>query len=251
MSRAKSARSKVAEEIPLATRSSPKRPLSTKQVSLIAITTILLVLIAIGVTRSIFPDTFIFNDLTVDKSFSKKNGRLLGHFPYPEVATHDLIQVYPGLSIHLDTYKSLKLMRNAASADGINLILLSGYRSHELQRQIFYGRKSARNQIAIERAKVSAPPGYSEHSTGYAIDLGDSTRRDTDFEETFESTPAFFWLKNNAARYHFVLSFPKGNLQGVSYEPWHWRYEGTVDALKQFEDANEFRRTKELLRPSY
>ena len=68
------------------------------------------------------------------------------------------------------------------------MILLSGYRSINLQREIFYGRKKARNQIAIERAKVSAPPGYSEHSTGYAIDLGDGRRRETDLEVEFEST---------------------------------------------------------------
>ena len=114
-----------------------------------------------------------------------------------------------------------------------------GFRSIDLQREIFYGRKAARNQIAIERAKVSAPPGYSEHSTGYAIDLGDGTRRDTDFQVEFESTNAFRWLKDNAAKYHFKLSFPKGNPQKVSFEPWHWRYEGTVEALRKFEKANE------------
>ena len=136
-------------------------------------------------------------------------------------------------------------MSAAASAAGIDLVLLSGYRSHELQRQIFYGRKSARNQIAIERAKVSAPPGHSEHSTGFAIDLGDGTMRHTDFEVEFENTKAFRWLEQNAAKYHFVLSFPKGNSQKVSYEPWHWRFEGTVEALRQFEPANENLRQQE------
>ena len=130
-------------------------------------------------------------------------------------------------------------MRAAAAYDGISLVFLSGYRSIKLQEEIFYKNKSLRNQIAIERAKVSAPPGHSEHSTGYSIDLGDATMRETDFEETFEGTPAFKWLKRNAAKFHFVLSFPKGNSQGVSYEPWHWRFEGTVDALRKFEPANK------------
>ena len=128
-------------------------------------------------------------------------------------------------------------MSSDAQSEGIRLVLLSGYRSHSLQEEIFFDLKSERNQTAIERARVSAPPGYSEHSTGYAIDLGDGTQRNTDFTVEFENTQAFKWLKKNAAKYHFKLSFPKGNTQGVSYEPWHWRFEGTADALRQFEDA--------------
>ncbi len=130
-------------------------------------------------------------------------------------------------------------MMNSAKLDGVDLRLLSAYRSHQLQREIFFDIKSDRNQTASERATVSAPPGYSEHSTGYAIDLGDGARPDTHFEESFEETRAFLWLKGNAARYHFVLSFPRDNHQGVSYEPWHWRFEGSADALRQFEPARE------------
>ncbi|WP_446727369.1 M15 family metallopeptidase [Prochlorococcus sp. MIT 0603] len=175
-------------------------------------------------------------------SLISEDGLLLGHFPYAEAPKSDLISVYPGLEVHYDTFEALKKMRAAAAADGISLVFLSGFRSLDLQGQIFYENKSIRNQIAIERAKVSAPPGYSEHSTGYAIDLGDGTMRGTDFEVTFEDTPAFKWLKKYAAKYHFVLSFPKGNSQGVSYEPWHWRFEGTVDALREFEPANNRQR---------
>ncbi len=57
--------------------------------------------------------------------------------------------------------KSLLKMRNDAKKDGINLVFLSGYRSISLQKDIFYSLKSMRNQIAAERARVSAPPGYS------------------------------------------------------------------------------------------
>ena len=188
-------------------------------------------------SRGILP--FVAKD-----SVPSPDGRLLGHYPYPEASKEDLIAVYPGLEIHKDTYKALMSMSAAASNAGIELVLLSGYRSVELQKQIFYGRKSSRNQIAIERAKVSAPPGYSEHSTGYAIDLGDGRKRETDFEVSFASTDAFRWLQKNAAKYHFVLSFPKGNPQKVSYEPWHWRFEGSVEALRKFEPVNEKRRSQ-------
>ncbi len=166
--------------------------------------------------------------------------RLRGHFPYAEVDSSLLTEISPGLSVHIDTAKALRNMRNAASAAGVNLTLLSAYRSHELQRQIFFEIKSERNQTATERATVSAPPGHSEHSTGYAIDLGDATRPETHFETTFETTEAFRWLRNNAAKYHFIMSFPRNNPHNVSYEPWHWRFEGTAAALREFEEANRF-----------
>ena len=93
-----------------------------------------------------------------------------------------------------------------------------------------------RRQVEILREKLdagatvaeillaSAPPGYSEHHTGCAIDV------DTDgapaLEIEFEQTPAFVWLSKNAARFGFVLSFPRGNPYGYQYEPWHWFYTG-------------------------
>ena len=164
-------------------------------------------------------------------------GRLLGHFPYPEADNQELVILSSGIKVHKELVESLESMRDAAAAENIDLVLLSGYRSHALQKEIFFDVKSIRNQTASERAKVSAPPGHSEHSTGYAIDVGDGENPQTHFSEAFESTKAFKWMKRNAARYHFKLSFPPENEQGVTYEPWHWRFEGTANALKQFEHA--------------
>ena len=238
MSRSDKNRISEDEEIPLAKRYSPVRSSKSSQgrryLSLFSITIILFFFVFFFAQKRLsqaFLDQQI-NDQSTDNS-------LLGHLPYDEAAPEDLVTVLPGLDVHKDTYKALMKMSSAAERDGIQLILLSGYRSIELQREIFYGNKSRRNQIAIERAKVSAPPGYSEHSTGYAVDLGDGTMRNTDFEVEFEETPAYKWLTNNAARYHFILSFPKDNQQGVSFEPWHWRFEGTVEALKKFNKANK------------
>ena len=170
-------------------------------------------------------------------SKTQKDVRILGHFPYKEASYENLIEIQPNILVHKEMYKSLKDMQDHAEKDGIYLVFLSGYRSIKLQKQIFYSLKSIRNQIASERARVSAPPGYSEHSTGFAIDLGDAYARETDFEESFENTNAFKWLKNNAAKYHFRLSFDKKQTS-VDYEPWHWRYEGSIEALKIFESSN-------------
>lgn len=170
------------------------------------------------------------------------DGRLLGHFPYREAAESDLVQVSPGHALHRDAATALLAMQRAAAADGINLTVLSAFRPIALQNELFFNVKSERNQSALQRSRVSAPPGFSEHSTGYAVDLGDGRAPMANLSERFAATQAYRWLQANAARHHFILSFPAGNPQGVSYEPWHWRFEGSADALKQFEPAQRLAR---------
>ena len=165
------------------------------------------------------------------------DARILGHLPYNETPNEKLVLIEPNIQVHMDMRDSLLKMREEAKKDGIYLVFLSGYRSINLQNEIFYSLKSFRNQEAAERARVSAPPGYSEHSTGFAIDIGDATQRETDFETEFENTDAFRWLIKNAAKFHFKLSFTKDN-KYIDYEPWHWRYEGSIEALKVFESSN-------------
>ena len=166
-----------------------------------------------------------------------RDNRILGHLPYEEIPKEKLVLIEPNIQVHIDMRDSLLEMRDEAKKNGIYLVFLSGYRSINLQNEIFYSLKSFRNQEAAERARVSAPPGYSEHSTGFAIDIGDATQRETDFETEFENTDAFIWLKKNAAKFHFKLSFEKSN-KYIDYEPWHWRYEGSIEALKVFESSN-------------
>lgn len=165
------------------------------------------------------------------------DGRLLGHFPYPQAPDADLVALGDGHQLHRDAAPDLVAMVAAARSDGVQLVVLSAYRSVEQQKALFFDVKAERNQTARERAQVSAPPGYSEHSTGYAVDLGDAAAPASNLAVSFDGTAAFQWLMAHAHRYHFTLSFPRGNPQGVSYEPWHWRFEGTATALKLFEPA--------------
>ena len=172
---------------------------------------------------------------------------ILGHLPYKEISKEKLIHIEPNIEVHIDMSEALLRMREDAKNEGVSMVFLSGYRSINLQKDIFYSLKSIRNQVASERARVSAPPGYSEHSTGFAIDIGDANKRETDFEVEFENTDTFRWLKKNAAKYHFKLSFNQSN-KNIDYEPWHWRYEGSIEALKVFEESNRrFNNHKKLI----
>ena len=229
------------DDIPLAKRIKSIKTINTKSFLRMGL---LLFGFVISLTflanKSVFRQTISSVD-SFKSTERKQNKSLLGHLPYPEASKDELILFSPGIYVHKDIYENFKEMQFIAAQRGVSLKLLSGYRSIDLQRNIFYENKSIRNQTAIERSWDSAPPGYSEHSTGYAIDVGDGNYPNTNFEIEFEQTPAFKWMKRFAQKYHFVLSFPPNNKQGVSYEPWHWRFEGTVEALKQFESANRKR----------
>ena len=196
--------------------------------------TLFLLFIGLKFKNDLKTNLFKVNNL---KEILNNDPSILGHLPYKEIAKEKLVVIEPNIEVHIDMSESLLKMREDALKDGIYLVFLSGFRSINLQNEIFYSLKSLRNQIAAERARVSAPPGYSEHSTGFAIDIGDAYNRETDFEVEFENTDAFRWLKKNAAKYHFKLSFNQNN-KNVDYEPWHWRYEGSIEALKVFEASN-------------
>ncbi len=116
-------------------------------------------------------------------------------------------------------------MRRQAAADGIALDAISGYRSHAYQLGIFE-RKRARGLQVEDILKVNAAPGYSEHHSGFALDIG--TPGEPPAEESFEHTAAFAWLQQHAGRFGFQLSYPRDNPHGIVYEPWHWCWHPTV-----------------------
>ena len=117
--------------------------------------------------------------------------------------------------------RAWQFLQHAASTDGIALEAISGYRSHAYQLGIFE-RKLARGQTVPEILNVNAAPGYSEHHSGNALDIG--TTDEPPAEESFERTPAFAWLQAHAGGFGFVMSYPRDNPHGIVYEPWHWYY---------------------------
>lgn len=107
----------------------------------------------------------------------------------------------------------------AAAQDNAHLLIVSAFRSVERQAEIV--RAKLRSGISIEQIlRSSAPPGYSEHHSGRAVDL--ATHGCPPLEEEFENTAAFEWLSMHGESFGFTLSFPRGNKYGYHYEPWHW-----------------------------
>lgn len=110
-------------------------------------------------------------------------------------------------------------MRDAAAKDGITLLPLSGFRSVRRQTRNIR-RKLAAGEDIDAILRFVAAPGFSEHHTGRAIDIG--SPEDVGLDEKFGHTAAFRWLRRHAGKFGFVMTYPRGNRYGFGYEPWHW-----------------------------
>ncbi|MFZ2235982.1 MAG: M15 family metallopeptidase [Dokdonella sp.] len=110
-------------------------------------------------------------------------------------------------------------MHLAAANDGVELQLVSAFRSASYQLEILR-RKCERGQSMDEILKVSAAPGYSEHHSGRVVDL--TSPGYEALQEEFENSAAFAWLSRSAGAHGFHLSYPRDNPHGIAYEPWHW-----------------------------
>lgn len=132
---------------------------------------------------------------------------------------------YEQPKLRIDASRSIGSLVQAAMKDNINLALISGYRSFDEQNGIYESAVSGYGKT--EADKTSARPGFSEHQTGLAVDVGaanDNCRLDTCFGDTKEGK----WIAKNAHKFGFILRYKKGtkSIVGYSYEPWHLRYVG-------------------------
>lgn len=128
-----------------------------------------------------------------------------------------------------------EMLTAAKSEVGKVLVAFSGFRSYEYQDRLYqsdlynYGEEYTRN--------YTAKPGYSEHQTGLAFDIGSDSRywADPSFDDTEEAR----WLSDNAHKFGFILRYPEGKeeITGYGYESWHFRYVGLEHAKVIFESG--------------
>lgn len=120
----------------------------------------------------------------------------------------------------------LQTMVKAAKEQGVNLNLQSGYRSYNFQVDLYNSYVQQQGQAAAD--EQSARPGYSEHQTGLAADLGSIANPACNVAQCFATTTEGKWLAGNAYKYGFIVRYPKNKQQitGYEYEPWHIRYVG-------------------------
>jgi zinc D-Ala-D-Ala carboxypeptidase len=123
------------------------------------------------------------------------------------------------LSLRALIMPDLLAMDQAARNEGLRLVYSSSYRSYEYQQQVYRRHVEQMGQEAADR--ISARPGTSQHQLGTTVDFGSIT-------DAFAETDEGRWLADNAWRYGFSLSYPRGyeELTGYAWESWHYRYIG-------------------------
>jgi D-alanyl-D-alanine carboxypeptidase len=163
-------------------------------------------------------------ELCASLGISASYGADRGLTPHCESPETKLIEIASAsasrvVCLNKDAALAWHAMHTAAARQNINLLPLSGFRSIARQADILRAKLAAGQQLA-DILRVNAAPGYSEHHTGRALDIG--TPGAPPFEESFAHTPAFAWLVLNAPSFGFVLSYPRDNPHGIAFEPWHW-----------------------------
>jgi len=126
----------------------------------------------------------------------------------------------------------LEAMVAAAQKAGISLNLQSGYRSYNFQISLY--NRYVQEEGAEDADTQSARPGYSEHQTGLAVDMGGTSAPSCNVEQCFANTVEGKWLAANSYEYGFIVRYPEGKdaITGYEYEPWHLRYVGTALATE-------------------
>ncbi|MBD3402451.1 hypothetical protein GF420_06125 [candidate division GN15 bacterium] len=135
----------------------------------------------------------------------------------PDTLTYQDYRIY----VTPATRDAFVAMAEAAAEDSIVLQVDSGFRSKSFQRRLI-ARRLAEGKPFDSIARFVAPPGYSEHHTGRALDLVPS-------DPSFVDSPAYDWLCTHARNFGFIESYPEDSQQDIPWEPWHWWYLGPID----------------------
>lgn len=135
--------------------------------------------------------------------------------------------------INKNAYDAFINLWNDAKNNGYYFVVCSSYRTYQKQLDVYNSYKRSRGEK--EADKIAARAGYSEHETGYTIDMYSKGSTQSDFQ----NTEAYEWLIKNAHRFGFIQRYPldKENVTGYSFESWHYRYVG-IDAATYIYENN-------------
>jgi LAS superfamily LD-carboxypeptidase LdcB len=177
---------------------------------------------------------------TIDPELLKKYSKiyfLSENYSPPDLSSIDSdFWIKPDKEIEVleDIKPFLNNLLEEAKDDDLELRVLSGYRSFDEQTSL---KVTYTTLYGTGANQFSADQGYSEHQMGTTVDF--TTPAIVGAEISFENTKEFEWLKDNAYKYGFILSYPKNNNYYV-YEPWHWRFVGVALATDLEQDGEQF-----------
>ncbi|WP_245934599.1 M15 family metallopeptidase [Arthrobacter psychrolactophilus] len=135
------------------------------------------------------------------------------------------------VSLRAEAATATERLFAAAAAQGVAVTIKSSYRSYDVQTSLYNGYVAAKGQSAAD--STSARPGFSEHQTGLALDIGDANAGTAcDFDSCFAETAAAQWVAAHGAEFGFIVRYVPGveSITGYLAEPWHLRYVGVAVA---------------------
>ena len=171
----------------------------------------------LALTRTL---TRLHRELGISANYAVERG-LAPHFDAVEAELVDVGINENGRPIRLirSAADSWASMHRAAARGDVELVPVSGFRSIARQAEIFREKLAAGDRLE-DILRYVAAPGFSEHHTGCALDIGSPEH--VELDEDFARTGAFRWLEAHAREFGFTLSYPRNNPHGIGYEPWHW-----------------------------
>ena len=132
-----------------------------------------------------------------------------------------------GMLLEEKALESLVSMTSQASTEGIDLTVVSDYRTWQHQKKLY---TDYINKYGEQARDFSAEPGHSQHQLGTVVDFRTLSIK-------FADTKASNWLLEYGGKYGWSLSYPKGykEITGYSWESWHWRWIGRAAVRMQDE----------------
>ena len=183
---------------------------------------IYILLLIILENGNFYKDIKVINKVDID-TLVNKNIRLEKEYIPDDLELLDIKYACKDKYLRKEAKIFFEKMAEDAKKDGLNIVATSTYRSYDYQEKLY-------NNYCLDKGvyyadMASARAGHSEHQTGLAVDVADSS---LDYDN-FEDTKEFIWMNKNSYKYGFILRYPKAkfHITGFKYEPWHYRYVGT------------------------
>ena len=215
------------------------RPATTRLLVLLLVTIVATGLAATVVAAKALPSCRVADVLTAQRGYAEWNRtildttfRLASSYAPRDLRSTSAAGLNGGHSVRSLVIGDLKAMASAARRAGARLAVQSAYRSYSTQRSTFsYWTRVSGYAAAL---KSSARAGHSEHQLGTTVDFRSYGGSAPWYYADWGRSKAGAWLKSNAWKYGFVMSYPKGKttLTCYAYEPWHYRYVGRAMAAK-------------------
>ena len=155
-----------------------------------------------------------------------KNNKLSSNYIPTDLELIDIKYSLKNKYLRRNARIAFEKMAKKAKKEGFNIIAVSTYRDYNYQKKLYNYYVNTKGPYYADMA--SARAGHSEHQTGLAVDVADTSY---DYDN-FENTKEFDWMINNCYKYGFILRYPKAkfHITGFKYEPWHYRYVGIRNA---------------------